>query len=181
MHGLEELIAGRVAPGVYRWPIEADELFRTAKKAPSAKLTRTPEGRLALPMAMGGGHADVEMPPWLRDAEEAGWEVFGLGPATSKSRRGSTGGRSRRIPEWFGGNWDAFYDSLTDLEWLPAQKGYLVVFAGWSELAAGDPSAFETTMEVFRDATDAWAESETPMMVVLPGSGPAIEALPVLS
>jgi hypothetical protein len=180
MHGLEELIAGRVAPGVYRWPIEADELFRTAKKAPSAKLTRTPEGRLALPMAMGGGHADVEMPPWLRDAEEAGWEVFGLGPATSKDEFLAHVAEVFEFPEWFGGNWDAFYDSLTDLEWLPTQKGYLVVFAGWSDLAAADPAAFETAMEVFRDATDAWAESETHMMVVLPGSGQPIEGLPVL-
>jgi hypothetical protein len=180
MHGLEELIAGRVTPGVYRWPIEADELFRTARKPPRAELTRTPEGRLALPMAMGGGHADVEMPPWLRDAEEAGWEVFGLGPTTSKDEFLAHAAEVFEFPEWFGGNWDAFYDSLTDLEWLPAQKGYLVVFAGWSELAAGDPAAFETAMEAFRDATDAWAESETPMMVVLPGSGLPIEVLPEL-
>jgi hypothetical protein len=180
MHGLEELIAGRVAPGVYRWPIEADELFRTARKAPSAGLTRTPDGRLALPLAMGGGHADVEMPPWLRDAEEAGWEVFGLGPATSKDEFLTHAAEVFEFPEWFGGNWDAFYDSLTDLDWLPAEKGYLVVFAGWPELAAGDPAAFETAMEVFRDATGAWAESETPMMVVLPGSGQPIEHLPVL-
>ncbi|GAA3213342.1 barstar family protein [Actinocorallia longicatena] len=167
MHGLEELIAGRVTPGVYRWEIEPDELFRTAKK-PSG-LTRTPEGRLALPLAMGGGHADVEMPPWLRDAEDTGWEVFGIGPARTKEDFLAAAGEILEFPDYYGQNWDAFYDLLTDMDWLPADKGYLVVWPGWKELADADRPAFETALEIFADAADAWSESETPMIVLLPG------------
>lgn len=168
MHGLEELIAGRVAPGVYHWEIDPETLFRTTKK-PQEGLTRTPEGRLALPLAMGGGHSDVEMPPWLREAEEAGWEVFGLGGAADKEEFLTDAADVFEFPEWFGGNWDAFYDCLTDMEWLPAEKGFLVVFAGWKDLADADPDTFETAMGIFKDATDAWAESDTPMYVLLPG------------
>src|SRR5215212_2915668 len=32
-----------------------------------------------------------------------------------------------QFPRYFGRNWDAFYDCLTDLAWLPAQTYLLVV------------------------------------------------------
>ncbi|MCD0453216.1 barstar family protein [Actinocorallia sp. API 0066] len=172
MHGLEDLIAGRVAPGVYRWRIDPEELFRTVRKAQAAAPTRTAEGRLALPLVMGGGHADLEMPPWLIRAEDAGWEVFGLGPADSKDAFLAQAGEVLEFPDYYNAHsWDAFYDLLTDMEWLPAERGYLVVWPGWPDLAERDADAFTTALDVFGDAVDAWAESDTPMYVLLPGEG----------
>lgn len=182
MQGLEDVIAGRVTPGVYRWEIDAAELFRTVRKAPTSGPTRTPEGRLALPLVMGGGHADVEMPPWLIAAEEAGWEVFGLGPAEDKDEFLEQVGDVLEFPDYYNAHsWDAFYDLLTDMEWLPAERGYLVVWPGWRELAQAEEDAFGTAVDVFRDAVDAWAESDTPLYVLLPARPDELTELDALA
>ncbi|GAB3276735.1 hypothetical protein GCM10027589_02430 [Actinocorallia lasiicapitis] len=173
MHGLAGLYAGQVAPGVYRWEISDEELFRTEKK--QSGLTRTPDGRLALPLAMGGGHSDVEMPPWLRAGEESGWEVFGLGPAATKQEFLTRAGDVLEFPDYYGENWDAFYDLLTDMEWLPTDKGYLIVWAGWRALADGDRASFDTALEIFVDAAGVWSESDTPLFVLLPDADGADE------
>jgi hypothetical protein len=170
MHGLEDLIAGRVAPGVYRWEISLEDLFRTAKRPQRTGLTRTRDGRLALPLAMGGGHADVEVPPWLAEAEDAGWEVFGLGDSHDEQGFFANAAEVLEFPEESDcEDWDAFFDLLTDMEWLPAERGHLVVWPGWRTLAEAAPETFSTALDVFRDAVDAWAESDTPMYVLLPG------------
>ena len=171
MHGLEELIAGRVAPGVRRWEISPEELFRTAKRPQKAAATRTPDGRLALPLVMGGGHADVEVPPWLADAEDAGWEVFGLGESRDEREFLANAADVLEFPEESDAeDWDAFYDLLTDMEWFSVEKGYLIVWPAWKILAEAAPETFSTVMDVFRDAVDAWAESDTPLHVLLPAS-----------
>jgi RNAse (barnase) inhibitor barstar len=175
MYGLEGVLAGEVASGVYRWPIEEEELFRTSRKPRQSGLTRTSEGRLALPLAMGGGHDDVEMPAWLREAEDAGWEVYGLGPAGTKNDFLAAAAEVFEFPDYFGGNWDAFFDCLTDLEWQPTGQGHLVVWAGWADT---DKETFETALEIFGEAADSWADTETPFVVLLPGAAP--EELPVL-
>ncbi|MDX6742717.1 barstar family protein [Actinocorallia sp. A-T 12471] len=182
MQGLEDVIAGHGTPGVYRWEIDQEELFRTVRKAPSpAAPKRTAEGRLALPLAMGGGHSDVEMPPWLIAAEDAGWEVFGLGPAEGKDAFLERAGEVLEFPEYYNAeSWDAFYDLLTDMEWLPARSGYLIVWPGWRDLNAADPDAFTTALDVFADAVDAWAESDTPMFVLLPAGPDDLPDLPQL-
>ncbi|ROO90742.1 barstar (barnase inhibitor) [Actinocorallia herbida] len=182
MQGLEDVIAGQGTPGVYRWEIDPAELFRTVRRAPSpATPTRTPEGRLALPLAMSGGHTDVEMPPWLIAAEDGGWEVFGLGPAEDKDAFLAHVGEVLEFPEYYNAHsWDACYDLLTDMEWLPAQVGYLIVWPGWRELSEAAPEVFATALEVFGDAVEAWAESETPMFVLLPAGPGELPGLPEL-
>ncbi len=170
MHGLEGLIAGRVAPDVYRWEIPLEELFRTTRRPQRTGLTRTPDGRLALPLAMGGGHADVEVPPWLAEAEDAGWEVFGLGESQDEQAFFANAADVLEFPEEADStDWDAFYDLLTDMEWLPAERGYLIVWPGWKSLADAASETFSTALDVFRDAVNTWAESDTPMYVLLPG------------
>ena len=179
MHGLEGLIAGRVAPGAYRWEIPLEELFRTARRPQQVGLTRTPDGRLALPLAMGGGHADVEAPPWLADAEDAGWEVFGLGESQDEQGFFTNAADVLEFPdEADSADWDAFYDLLTDMEWLPAERGYLIVWPGWRSLAEAAPGTFSTALDVFRDAVNTWAESDTPMYVLLPGPDGGLRELP---
>ncbi|MER5889089.1 barstar family protein [Streptomyces sp. NPDC001941] len=51
------------------------------------------------------------------------------------------------LPGWFGRNWDALADSLTDLP-----RGTVVVVEGWQDYAAGRPDEWEVAQEVLESA-----------------------------
>ncbi len=75
------------------------------------------------------------------------------------------------LPSWFGRNWDALDECLRGLD-LDEPTGLLVVWDRWADLAEADPDAFETAVEVFRDACVAWNDDEVPGAVLLRGPGP---------
>jgi RNAse (barnase) inhibitor barstar len=60
------------------------------------------------------------------------------------------------FPEWFGNNWDALFDCLADLGWLPA-KGHVLVLENAAELRAEAPEVFDTALAIFEDAAASWA------------------------
>ena len=62
-----------------------------------------------------------------------------------------------RLPGWFGRNWDALADSLTDHTlWPPgaADKGLLLVVRGWQQYARTRPDEWTTAQEVFARAME---------------------------
>jgi RNAse (barnase) inhibitor barstar len=64
--------------------------------------------------------------------------------------------RSLALPDWFGRNWDALADSLSDVSVWPEEaggKGLLVVVRHWQAYAAARPQEWETAQEVFSHAT----------------------------
>ncbi|MFF3910394.1 barstar family protein [Streptomyces sp. NPDC001848] len=65
--------------------------------------------------------------------------------------------RALDLPYWFGRNWDALADSLTDDTVWPEQaveRGLLLVVRGWEEYARACPEEWETAREVFTQAAD---------------------------
>ncbi|MBC9725682.1 barstar family protein [Streptomyces sp. TRM68367] len=63
--------------------------------------------------------------------------------------------RALQLPDWFGRNWDALADSLSDPTVWPegaVQQGLLVVVRGWQPYAKARPAEWETAQEVFADA-----------------------------
>ncbi|MFF9913127.1 barstar family protein [Streptomyces sp. NPDC013457] len=63
------------------------------------------------------------------------------------------------LPAWFGRNWDALADSLTDLP-----EPVALVVTGWKSYAEARPSDWETAQDVFATAVDA---SPTGLTVLL--------------
>jgi hypothetical protein len=63
--------------------------------------------------------------------------------------------RALRFPAWFGHNWDALADCLTDLGWRPA-SGYVLVFEHASELQKHEPEVFDTALAILGDVAVAW-------------------------
>ncbi|MFR9792276.1 barstar family protein [Streptomyces sp. MB22_4] len=74
--------------------------------------------------------------------------------------------RALGLPGWFGRNWDALLDSLTDLSvWPPAARGHglLLVVTGWEPYADARPEEWRVAREVFTEA----GERTAPLTVAL--------------
>lgn len=70
--------------------------------------------------------------------------------------------KALRFPDYFGGNWEALADCLTDLgDWLPA-SGYLLVFTDSAELCKNKPKDLAVLREVLESAAQAWAKQAPP-------------------
>ena len=74
-----------------------------------------------------------------------------------------------KFPSHFGNNWDAFYDCLTDMDWVDT-VGYLIYFDHTDAFASHHESQLETVVELFQDAVDFWKAEGKPMLVVLSGT-----------
>lgn len=74
-----------------------------------------------------------------------------------------------RFPDYFGGNWDALEECLTDMEWVDA-PGYLIHYDHIDALANEHPDQLQTFVEICRDAVASWKEDGTPMVVLLSGT-----------
>ncbi|MGW1028305.1 barstar family protein [Streptomyces sp. NPDC002577] len=77
--------------------------------------------------------------------------------------------RALELPAWFGRNWDALADSLTDATVWPsaAERGLLVVVTGWQTYAAAQPGEWAVAQEVFTEAVDRMRERGPALAVVL--------------
>ncbi|MFJ5532103.1 barstar family protein [Streptomyces sp. NPDC093261] len=65
------------------------------------------------------------------------------------------------LPDWFGRNWDALADSLTDLTVWPdgaVERGLLLVVLGWRAYARERPEEWRIAEEVFSEAADGTPE-----------------------
>lgn len=68
--------------------------------------------------------------------------------------------RALDFPEWFGGNWDALEDCLTDLSWRDAE-GYVLLF---EKAKPGDELG--VLIDVLRTAAEHWAGRGKPFFAV---------------
>lgn len=68
--------------------------------------------------------------------------------------------RALRFPDWFGANWDALEDCLSDLSWREGD-GYVLVLQ-----RAPTGEALGTLIDVLRSAAQYWAERGRPFFAV---------------
>jgi hypothetical protein len=66
------------------------------------------------------------------------------------------------FPEWFGGNWDALEDCLSDLSWMTA-GGYVLLIEGAAQVP---PVERGTLIDILASAAAAWAERGQPFFAV---------------
>ncbi|MGW7116001.1 barstar family protein, partial [Streptomyces xanthophaeus] len=114
--------------------------------------------------------------PALAAAEEAGWATvrLDLDGVRTKAELMRRCADALRLPEWFGGNWDALADALRDLSWLPEADGRLVAVTSWRGYAAARPGDWENLREVLEEAVDFWREAgdAPPLEVLVAGPEP---------
>ncbi len=71
-----------------------------------------------------------------------------------------------QCPYYFGENWAAFNDCLTDLSWLPADA-YLVCITKADQLLSSEtPASFEVLVQTLRDIARFWSEDSQNLAVM---------------
>ncbi len=70
------------------------------------------------------------------------------------------------FPKHFGKNYDGLYDCLTDLvQKAGEQPGFVIVLEGLPIAQKFDKDGRETLLDVFREASEYWAERKVPFRV----------------
>ncbi len=73
-----------------------------------------------------------------------------------------------KFPSYFGMNWDAFEECMTDLSWCPS-KGYALVFDNLEAFAQSAAKEVQVMRSILKSAADFWKKQETPFYVLLVG------------
>lgn len=82
-------------------------------------------------------------------------------------------GKALHFPDWYGANWDALADSLTDMSWNEAD-GYLVILQRTEILLNNDPEAYATLMALLKETVAAWREQNVAFWVLFVGDSPEL-------
>lgn len=117
----------------------------------------------------------------LTAAEESGLSIFRIDLAAVRDKdalfeRLAT---ALEFPDWFGRNWDALADCLSDLSWMPAD-GYLILLEHCDGLRAGHGGDFTTALQVFAAASETWRGERVPFWVLVDMHADGIAYLPGL-
>jgi RNAse (barnase) inhibitor barstar len=76
-------------------------------------------------------------------------------------------GEGLQFPSWFGQNWDALADCLTDFSWREAPPGFMLVLEQLSEFRAAGDKDFDTLIEILSDASASWSGRGIPFWAFL--------------
>jgi RNAse (barnase) inhibitor barstar len=85
-------------------------------------------------------------------------------------------GSALNFPIWYGANFDALHDCLTDPDWQPA-KGHVLFINGIAHLRSSDPADFATLIDVFQAAAEVRRTMQTPFWVLIDAPARGIPTL----
>ena len=69
------------------------------------------------------------------------------------------------FPQWFGGNWDALEDCLTDLAWRAPDRHVLLI-EGFEEVRARRPDDLGVLLDILASSAQYWKERGRPFFAV---------------
>ncbi len=113
--------------------------------------------------------------------EEYGFQLFYINGknVTSKAEFFQASAETMNFPDYFGYNWDAFNDCINDLSWFSA-AGYILLYSQPDNLAQNDHSEWLIALDVFQEAVEYWARTDTPMYVLLKTESLSLDELEVI-
>ncbi len=80
------------------------------------------------------------------------------------------------FPSYFGHNWDAALDLLSDLSWLPSRGGWVCVLLHADRFRAAHPHVHDGLLETFRAAAERWRGHNADVVLKLVCCGSGAEA-----
>lgn len=83
------------------------------------------------------------------------------------------------FPPYFGRNWDALADCLTDLAWLPA-VGKIILFEHPAPLIRRAPATWATAAKIFVEAAAYWGGKGQQFSVLLRDTAGMVPTVPIL-
>jgi hypothetical protein len=98
---------------------------------------------------------------------------IGLAGAAGKAALLARVAGAMEFPNWFGGNWDALEDCLSDLSWMEA-GGHVLLIEGAAGLPADERGIF---VDILASAAAAWAERKHPFFAVFVDGPPNLPEL----
>jgi hypothetical protein len=98
---------------------------------------------------------------------------IGLAGAAGKAALLERVAQALEFPRWFGGNWDALEDCLTDLSWSKAD-GHVLLIEGAAGLPADERGIF---VDILVSAAAAWTERKHPFFAVFVDGPPNLPEL----
>ena len=80
------------------------------------------------------------------------------------------------FPQWFGGNWDALEDCLSDLSWLPIPQvgGHVLLIEGEADMPADERGIL---IDILASAASSWKERGRPFFAVFVGGAAQLPEL----
>lgn len=100
-------------------------------------------------------------------------EKIGLQGARDKNAFLNAVAKALRFPDYFGHNWDAFYDCLTDLEHEKGE-GILVLLREASGFARAEQEEFAAAVDALQDAAEFWDEDGKLLLVIVELEAPVL-------
>ncbi|PZU95969.1 MAG: barnase inhibitor [Pseudanabaena sp.] len=73
-----------------------------------------------------------------------------------------------QFPDYFGYNWDAFEECITDLDWCPAAQ-YILIYDYPEAFSTAEPEEWMIAYDILRLAVEYWQSTDTPLGVLLFG------------
>lgn len=79
--------------------------------------------------------------------------------------------RTLQFPPYFGANWDALEDCLTDMSWIEGDS-FVIVCTSLNRFSSQHPRDFATALDIFKDAGAFWKSQGGGFFVLLAGNDP---------
>lgn len=113
----------------------------------------------------------------IAEKERLRWLQAEISPRANKDQALAQLGKDLGFPIWYGGNFDALFDCLTDNDWNPA-KGLVLMISGTATLRASDPEDFSTLIEVFKAAAETRKDAGCAFWILLDAPARGIPPFP---
>lgn len=114
--------------------------------------------------------SEASIPFLQQEADKAGWRLYALDgkKITNKKTFLAQIAHEMEFPDYFGKNWDALNDCLTDMRWTQGH-GYIVLFQTPERIYKKSPQDLAVALDIFKSAIEFWKELNIPFYVLLQG------------
>ena len=70
------------------------------------------------------------------------------------------------FPDYFGFNWDAFSDCMTDLSWLDNKNSFLIIYKGTRQFRLASPEEWRIAQDILLEIVDYWREQGKSVTII---------------